>query len=135
MGVRLFGSVLFKDIYNNIDVEFSSPNSIRQQVYTIRPGGNLNDMRFLVEYADDLKINEKGDLVITTREGDITFGLQVEQNGQEIQSAFVLQKKEEPKPKTKDKIADTKGVTAEFTIQLKGEVNTAAPYTVTLIER
>jgi hypothetical protein len=139
MGVRLFGNVIFNNLYNQIDVEFSLVNNIRQQLYTVKPGANLDDLRFLIEYADEVKIDDKGRLIIVTKEGDVPFTLSAEQNGQEIPAQFVLVKTQSPQsgstPKPKGSQKSDVGGNYEFSIQLKGSVDKNAPYTITLLEK
>ncbi len=129
MGVRLYGKVTFSNIYENIDVDFVSPTAVRQQIYTLKPGANIDNLRFLIEYADDVKIDNTGRLVIVTKEGEILYTVTAEQNGNEIPIAFNLQKKNAPKPN------DPKNVNIEVNFQLKGEVDKKAPYTITLSEK
>ncbi|MCS7062790.1 MAG: hypothetical protein NZM04_01860 [Methylacidiphilales bacterium] len=136
MGVRLFGNIKFRSLFNNIDLDISAPKNVRHHTYTLSPGANISDLKFILRYADDVKLENDKRMIVHTTLGELPYTLQIEQNGKEIDGKFILSPKGPPRPKSKKKDEPSQpGPDVEISIQLTGTVDPSMPYTVTLIEK
>jgi len=58
-------SVIYRNLYNNIDLKIYGNERNIEYDYIIKPGGNPGDIRFHYENVDTVQINGEGDLVIS----------------------------------------------------------------------
>jgi gliding motility-associated-like protein len=68
--VKIFGAVLYKDIYPNIDVRYYSENARLKYDLIIRPGGDPSRIQMKYTGADKLSVRNN-ELVIKTSVGDV----------------------------------------------------------------
>lgn len=66
LGVRTFGKVVYKDVYPNIDVEFSTKDKGFKYDFIIYEGGNVDDIKIKVLGADLATIDKDGNLLLET---------------------------------------------------------------------
>lgn len=87
-GIHPCKNVDYKGVYNGIDMHISSSQGAMKYDFIVQPGANPSQIRLRFDGADDLTINEKGDLIIATSVGAVTelkpYAYQVE-NGQKIE--------------------------------------------------
>lgn len=61
-----YAQLNYKQLYNNIDLQFyGNGNSIKND-YIVHPGGNISDIKAYYEGIKEISINKKGELEITT---------------------------------------------------------------------
>lgn len=72
--VRLYNQVEIKGIYQGIDVKYYFDEGSVRYDYRVKPGADLSQLRFEMEGADGMEVNERGELVIKTSLGIITHG-------------------------------------------------------------
>jgi hypothetical protein len=71
VGVRNYGRLVYKNLYNNIDLVFyATSNGGMKYDFVVRPGGNVNDIRLRHTAADRVAL-EKGALVATNAYGSL----------------------------------------------------------------
>jgi hypothetical protein len=93
--VGLYKKAIIKNIYNFIDERYYfDGNSVRYD-YIVNPGGNADDIEFAMEGTEKKYINQTGDLVFSTRFGEVKqselFTYQIIQGEKkEISSRFKL---------------------------------------------
>ena len=64
-------AVLYKDIYKNIDLKIYGIEKEIEYDWLVKPGANPGDIRFKYENVSATAIDSEGNLVITTKFGDI----------------------------------------------------------------
>jgi hypothetical protein len=73
--VAHYGKITYKDIYPGIDIEFMLDPKVEGVGYkynvVVNPGASLSQVRLKVLGAQDLKLNDKGNLVYSTSLGNI----------------------------------------------------------------
>jgi gliding motility-associated-like protein len=95
--VKLFGAVLYKNIYPNIDVRYYSENGQLKYDLIVNPGGNVSNIQMQYDGADKLQIKNK-ELIIKTSVGDVKelypYSYQFDQlkGKQETSCSYVLDK-------------------------------------------
>lgn len=62
----LFKSIHYKNIFENIDLDFYGSGNDLKYDYIIHPGGALSSIRAAYDGVKKLEINEQGELVVTT---------------------------------------------------------------------
>ncbi|MBI5233405.1 MAG: hypothetical protein HY880_03535, partial [Deltaproteobacteria bacterium] len=62
--IPIYSSVLYKDVYNGIDIKFYGNNQQLEYDVMVQPGADPNIVRFSYEGIEGLSVNEKGDLDI-----------------------------------------------------------------------
>jgi PKD repeat protein len=72
-GVTAFSEVSYRNLYDGIDLVYSSEEGRLKYEFRVRPGADPDAISVQVEGHDHLAI-EGGDLVVTTSEGDIVDG-------------------------------------------------------------
>jgi hypothetical protein len=70
-GISTSGAVLYKDIYNNIDLKVYGNESQIEYDWIVKPGGNPADIRFEYKNAKGSRIDKKGNLFIETNFGEL----------------------------------------------------------------
>ncbi len=91
---KLYGEVLYKNVYPNIDVRYYNNGSTLKYDFIVNPGGNPNAIGLRYEGVDGLKI-EQNKLIIKTSVGDVKelepFSYQASIKGQEkVECSYVL---------------------------------------------
>jgi hypothetical protein len=72
--VPLFDNVTIKNLYEGIDVTYYYDDDFIRYDYIANPGSDLNLIRMNIDGADNIAVNENGELIITTIVGDMVFG-------------------------------------------------------------
>ena len=62
--IPTYGAVVYKDIYDGIDIKFYGNNRQLEYDIIVKPGADPSQVRFAYEGIEDLRINENGDLEI-----------------------------------------------------------------------
>lgn len=89
--VSSFGEVIYKNLYNKIDLKWYEKNGELKYDYICQAGADYTSINLNIEGAQQLSINIKGELVIKTPLGTIIEKAPlVIQNGQTIKSNWVL---------------------------------------------
>ena len=70
--VPLYEHVISKEIYSGIDVKYHNRGSLLEYDFIVQPNANFNDIRFKINYADSVLINEEGSLEIRSN-GELLF--------------------------------------------------------------
>lgn len=92
--VNSFEEVIYKNLYNKIDLKWYEKNGELKYDYICQAGANYANINFSIEGAQQLSINKNGELVIKTPLGTIIEKAPlVLQNGQTIKSNWVLKNK------------------------------------------
>jgi hypothetical protein len=69
--VQNYREILYKNLYENIDLRYYTTDKGLKYDFIVHPGGNPNDIRLRSEGANKLLINTSGDLIIQTNVGNI----------------------------------------------------------------
>lgn len=69
--VPIYREILYKDLYNGIDLKIYGTNNRMEYDFIVSPGADPGDIAIECEGVDGLKIDEKGDLLIETSLGNI----------------------------------------------------------------
>jgi hypothetical protein len=64
-------AVLYKDLYKNIDLKVYGIEKQIEYDWIVKPGGNPEDIRFEYKSVKKTKINKEGNLIITTKFGEL----------------------------------------------------------------
>ncbi len=70
-GISTSKAVLYKDIYNNIDLKVYGNESQIEYDWIVKPGGNPGDIRFEYKNVKGTGIDKKGNLSIETKFGEL----------------------------------------------------------------
>lgn len=90
-GVRTFESVIYKGIYDHIDLHYYSTGNTLKYDFIVAPGGNYKDIRAVVEGATAITVQKDGSLLYTTPLGNISEGAPVVlQNGRQLAARWVV---------------------------------------------
>jgi hypothetical protein len=90
--VGLYKEAVVKDVYNGIDLRYYFDKGGLRYDYVVHPGADPAQIVFTLEGSDKTYVNEKGNLVFTTRFGEVAMAeLKAYQEGdkKEIKSRFV----------------------------------------------
>ena len=92
---KLFGEVLYKDVYPNIDVRYYNDGTTLKYDFIVRPGGNPDAIGMRYEGVDGLT-TDQGKLIIKTSVGDVKesepFSYQATVKGQEkVECAYKIE--------------------------------------------
>jgi hypothetical protein len=89
--VKKYAEVVYKNIYNGIDVHFhESANGGLEYDFILQPGANPNDIQIEINGAE-LSVSNNNELVISTPFGDIIEGsLKVFQQGKELNAKWIV---------------------------------------------
>jgi hypothetical protein len=90
--VGLYKEVVVKDVYNGIALRYYFDKGGLRYDYVVHPGADPSQIAFTLEGSDKTYVNEKGNLVFTTRFGEVAMAeLKAYQEGdkKEIKSRFV----------------------------------------------
>ncbi|MBI5232895.1 MAG: SBBP repeat-containing protein [Deltaproteobacteria bacterium] len=69
--IPTFSSVLYKDVYDGIDIRFYGTNQQLEYDVIIKPGADPNVVRFAYDGIEGLKVTDNGDLEIALKQGKI----------------------------------------------------------------
>jgi uncharacterized delta-60 repeat protein len=69
--IPTYGSVVYKDIYENIDMKFYGNNRQMEYDVIIKPGGDLSQVQLSYEGTEGLSITEDGRMEIALKEGKV----------------------------------------------------------------
>jgi len=70
-GVRSFGKVRYRNVYPGIDVVYHGKQCQLEYDFLLAPGANTKHINMRFRGAEKIKIDSSGDLVLTTREGEL----------------------------------------------------------------
>ena len=93
--VKVYQAVLYKNVYNNIDVRYYSENGRLKYDIIVHPGGRVSDIVMQYEGADKLLIKNR-ELVIKTSTGDVkelypySYQFDHTKGKQEVNCSYVL---------------------------------------------
>jgi hypothetical protein len=90
--VGLYKEVVVKDVYKGIDLRYYFDKGGLRYDYVVHPGADPSQIVFTLEGSEKTYVNEKGNLVFTTRFGEVAMAeLKAYQEGdkKEIKSRFV----------------------------------------------
>jgi hypothetical protein len=71
--VGLYKEAVVKDVYNGIDLRYYFDKGILRYDYVVHPGADPSQIAFTLEGSDKTYVNEKGNLVFTTRFGEVAM--------------------------------------------------------------
>jgi gliding motility-associated-like protein len=69
--VGLYKEALVKEVYTGIDIRYYFDRGSLRYDYIVHPRADPNQIRFSIEGSDKTYLNEKGELVFTTRFGEV----------------------------------------------------------------
>jgi hypothetical protein len=72
--VGLYSEVLVKDAYRGIDIRYYFDSGQIRYDYLVNPGADISQISFRLTGADDISINESGELLIQTSLGKVKHG-------------------------------------------------------------
>ncbi len=72
--VPLYDNVELQGVYKNIDVKYYYDNGTLRYDYKVKPSADISQLKFKFEGQEGIMINEKGELVLKTRLGEVTNG-------------------------------------------------------------
>jgi hypothetical protein len=90
--VGLYKEVLVKDVYKGIDIRYYFDKGGLRYDYVVHPGADPSQIVFTLEGSDKTYVNEKGNLVFTTRFGEVAMAelkAYQERNKKVIKSEFI----------------------------------------------
>ncbi len=84
--------ILYKDVYPHIDWVLYRRGDQLEHEFIVRPGGKVSNIKIRYEGCDDLKLNDKGQLIVSAPQGRITESTPVafEKSGKAIKSSYRL---------------------------------------------
>ncbi|MBI5234614.1 MAG: hypothetical protein HY880_09690 [Deltaproteobacteria bacterium] len=99
--IPTYSSVLYKDVYNGIDIKFYGNNQQLEYDVIVKPGADPNIVKFSYDGIEGLSVNEKGDLEISLKQGKIIqkkpyVYQEIDGKRKEVEGRFVIT----PKPFT-----------------------------------
>jgi hypothetical protein len=104
--IPAFHSISYGEIYPNIELQLKAYSRNIEKLFFIKPHAQIENIKIKVEGIKDLKINEKGQLVLSTSLGEVLFtkpkGYYQDQIEQEIEVSYVVYNKDEYGFKIKD---------------------------------
>jgi hypothetical protein len=104
--IPTFHSISYGEIYPDIELQLKAYSQSIEKLFFIKPNAQIEDIKIKVEGIKDLKINEKGELVLSTSLGEVLFtkpkGYYQDQTEQEIEVSYVVYNKDEYGFKIKD---------------------------------
>jgi hypothetical protein len=104
--IPTYHSISYGEIYPNIELQLKAYSKNIEKLFLIKPHAQIENIKIKVEGIKDLKINEKGQLVLSTSLGEVLFtkpkGYYQDQIEQEIEVSYVVYNKDEYGFKIKD---------------------------------
>ncbi len=71
--IATYAELNFGEVYEKIDFRLHSYGNNVEKLFTIHPGGKVENIKLGVDGADSLRVNNKGSLEVTTSMGIVTF--------------------------------------------------------------
>ena len=71
-GVQSYGSVVYQNLYNGIDLKWYQKNGNLKYDYVVAPGVDHTQIKLNIKGATKISINKKGELIIETPLGKLT---------------------------------------------------------------
>ncbi len=68
--VKVYSSLMYRDLYQNIDLKYYEANGHLKYDFIVKPGANLADIKMQIDHADEIKL-VKGRLHINTSVNEI----------------------------------------------------------------
>jgi hypothetical protein len=90
--VGLYKEAVVKDVYNGIDLRYYFDKGGLRYDYVVHPGADPSQIAFTLEGSDKTYVNERGNLVFTTRFGEVAMAelkTYQERDKKEIKSEFI----------------------------------------------
>jgi len=90
--VGLYKEVILKEVYSGIDLRYYFDKGSLRHDYIVHPGADATQIMFSIEGSDNTLVDEKGNLVFTTRFGEVAMAELLTYQAsdkKEIKSAFV----------------------------------------------
>jgi len=90
--VGLYKEAVVKDVYKGIDIRYYFDKGGLRYDYVVHPGADPSQIVFTLEGSDKTYVNEKGNLVFTTRFGEVVMAelkTYQERNKKVIKSEFI----------------------------------------------
>lgn len=72
LGVKNYEEVLYANLYTNINLKWYSKNNNLEYDFIVKPGGDPSSIKFRINGATKISVNNKGELEINTPLGIIT---------------------------------------------------------------
>ncbi|UCH89274.1 MAG: SBBP repeat-containing protein, partial [Thermoplasmata archaeon] len=66
-----YGEIYYEDLYNDIDLRYYSSQNGLKYDFIIHPGADIEQIRLRYEGAEGLELDDKGNLIIKTRVGNL----------------------------------------------------------------
>ena len=87
-----YEKVIYSDVFEDIDLLFSSNNRGWKYYYVIKPGADPDDIEFAFSGADSMYVNSSDELILATSLGDIVFpqaeAYQINSSGNKVSLAW-----------------------------------------------
>lgn len=91
LGVKSFGSLLYKNLYNNIDLKYYSKNGALKYDYIVKLGADYKNIQIKFEGAKSIILNDDGSITLQTPFGNITDAApEATQEGKSIKAKWVV---------------------------------------------
>jgi hypothetical protein len=93
-GIRTSRSVIYRGLYENIDLKLYAKKSQYEYDWIVKKGGNPSQIRFAFEGVNNIRISDSGDLIIETNGGQIVhtkpYAYQnIEGKKKEVETSFI----------------------------------------------
>ena len=93
--LKNYKNLIYSNLYQNIDLLFSSNNTGWKYYYIIKPGGNPDDIEFAFTGQDSVYIGSNGELLVADSISDIKFPqaivYQIDSNGSKINLNWITE--------------------------------------------
>ena len=91
IGVKSFKDILYKEIYNGIDLKWYEKNNQLEYDFIIKPLADYSQIKFEINGAEKLLITKNGELIIKTPFGEIIEKAPISfQNNKKLNSKWLL---------------------------------------------
>ncbi|MFM2017647.1 MAG: hypothetical protein RL007_1303 [Bacteroidota bacterium] len=91
LGVRSFEGVVYRNVYNKIDLHYYSSNNSLKYDFIVAPGGDYKNIRAQVNGATEIEVMKDGSLLYKTPLGNIAEGAPVVyQNGGQLTARWIV---------------------------------------------
>ena len=91
LNVKSYGQVTYKQLYNGIDLKWYQKGGHLKYDYIVKVGANYKQIQLVLDGAESININNKGELILKTPLGTIVEQAPlVIQNGKHLKSKWVI---------------------------------------------
>lgn len=91
LGVQSYGSVVYQNLYNGIDLKWYSKNGNLKYDYIVSPGADHTQIKLEIKGSKKLSINKNGELIIETPLGKLTEQAPIVlQNGRTLKAKWII---------------------------------------------